>query len=49
MADANYVQAKDKLADQEQQVNADIRDAMLDIQSAAKLVEAAKMNLDLDE
>ena len=47
VADANYVQAKDKLADQEQQVNADIRDAMLDIQSTAKLVEAAKSNLDL--
>jgi outer membrane protein TolC len=47
VADANYVQAKDKLADQEQQVNADIRDAMLDIQSAAKLVDAAKSSLDL--
>ncbi len=47
VADSNYVQAKDKLADQEQQVNADIRDAMLDIQSAAKLVDAAKSNLDL--
>jgi outer membrane protein TolC len=30
-----------------QQVNADIRDAILDIQSAAKLVEAAKSNVDL--
>jgi outer membrane protein TolC len=47
VADSNYQQAKDKLADQIQQVNADIRDAMLDIQSAAKLVDAAKSNLDL--
>ena len=36
-----------KLADQTQQINADIRDSILDIQSAAKLVEAAKSNLDL--
>jgi len=47
VADSQYTQAKDKLADQAQQVNADIRDAMLDIQSAAKLVEAAKLNVDL--
>jgi len=47
VADSQYVQAKDKLADQIQQVNADIRDSILDIQSAAKLVEAAKSNVDL--
>jgi outer membrane protein TolC len=47
VADAQLQQAKDKLADQIQQVNADIRDSILDIQSAAKLVEAAKSNLDL--
>jgi outer membrane protein TolC len=47
VAESNYVQSKDKLADQIQQVNADIRDAILDIQSAAKLVEAAKSNVDL--
>jgi outer membrane protein TolC len=47
VADSQYVQAKDKLSDQIQQVNADIRDAVLDIQSAAKLVEASKSNLDL--
>jgi outer membrane protein TolC len=41
VADSQYVQAKDKLSDQIQQVNADIRDAVLDIQSAAKLVEAS--------
>jgi len=47
VADAQYQQARDKLADQIQQVNADIRDSILDIQSAAKLVDAAKSNLDL--
>ena len=47
VADASYKQAADKLSDQIQQVNADIRDSMLDIQSAAKLVDAAKSNLDL--
>ncbi len=47
VADASYHQAADKLADQIQQVNADIRDSMLDIQSAAKLVDAAESDLDL--
>jgi outer membrane protein TolC len=47
VAESNYQQASDKLADQIQQVNADIRDSILDMQSAAKLVEAAKSNLDL--
>ena len=47
VADSNLQSAKDKLADQVQQVNADIRDAILDIQSAEKLVDAAKSNLDL--
>lgn len=47
VADANYQQSKDKLNDQVQQVNAEIRDAILDIQSAEKLVDAAKSNLDL--
>ena len=47
VADSNYKQANDKLADQIQQVNADIHDSILDIQSAAKLVDAAKSNLDL--
>jgi outer membrane protein TolC len=40
-------QAKDKLSDAAQQVNADIRSNILDIQSAARLVEAAKSNVDL--
>jgi outer membrane protein TolC len=47
VADAAFIEAKDKLADRIQQVNADIRNSMLDIQSAAKLVDAAKSNLDL--
>ena len=47
IADAQYQQSRDRLADQIQQVNADIRNSILDIQSAAKLVEAAKSNLDL--
>ncbi len=36
-----------KLADDIQQVNADVRDSILDIESAAKLVQAAKSNVDL--
>ena len=47
VADANYQQTRDKLTDQIQQINADIRNSILDIQSAAKLVEAAKSNVDL--
>jgi outer membrane protein TolC len=47
VADANYQQSSDRLADKVQQVNADIRDSMLDIQSAAKLVDSAKSNVDL--
>lgn len=47
VAGAQYEQASDKYADEVQQVNAEIRDSILDIQSAAKLVEAAKSNVDL--
>jgi outer membrane protein TolC len=47
VAGAQVEQTHDKLADQIQQVNAEIRDSILDIQSAAKLVEAAKSNVDL--
>jgi outer membrane protein TolC len=47
VAGAQYDQAQAKLSDQIQQVNADVRDAILDIQSAAKLVEASKSNVDL--
>jgi len=45
-ADAQYQQAQAKLSDQIQQVNADIRNSILDIQAAAKLVEATKSNVD---
>jgi outer membrane protein TolC len=47
VAASNYDQARYKLSDQIQQVSADIRNSILDIQSAAKLVEAAKSNVDL--
>jgi outer membrane protein TolC len=47
VAAAQLDQAKAKLSDQVQQVNADVRDAILDIQTAAKLVEATKSNVDL--
>jgi outer membrane protein TolC len=47
VAGAQLDQAKARLSDQIQQVNADVRDAILDIQTAAKLVEAAKSNVEL--
>jgi len=47
VAAAQYDQTKAKLSDQIQQVNADVRDAILDIQSSAKLVDATKSNVDL--
>jgi outer membrane protein TolC len=47
VARAALVQAQAKQSDQVQQVNADVRDAILDIQTAAKLVDAAKSNVDL--
>ena len=47
VAGAQLDQAKAKLSDQVQQVNADVRDAILDIQTAAKLVEATKSNVGL--
>jgi outer membrane protein TolC len=47
VAQASYDDAKSKLSDAIQQVNADIRDNILDVQSAAKLVEAARSNVDL--
>jgi outer membrane protein TolC len=47
VAGAQYDQAKARLADQAQQVNADVRDSLLDIQAAAKLVEATHSNLEL--
>jgi outer membrane protein TolC len=47
IAAAQRDQVEARLADDIQQVNADVRDAILDIQSAAKLVQAAKSNVDL--
>jgi len=47
VAGAQVQQSRDKLADHVQQINAEIRDSILDIQSAAKLVEAAKSNVEL--
>ncbi len=47
VAEAQLQQSKARLSDQVQQVNADIRSSILDIQSAAKLVDAARSNLDL--
>jgi outer membrane protein TolC len=47
VAGAQLDQAKAKLSDQVQQVNADVRDAILDIQTAARLVDATKSNVDL--
>ena len=47
VAGAQLVQAQARLSDQAQQVNSDIRSSILDIQSAAKLVEAARSNVEL--
>jgi outer membrane protein TolC len=47
VADAQYEQARAKLSDQIQQVNQDVRDSLLDIQSAAKLVESTHSNVEL--
>jgi outer membrane protein TolC len=47
VADAQYEQAKAKLSDQIQQVNQDVRNSLLDIQSAAKLVDSTHSNVDL--
>jgi outer membrane protein TolC len=47
VAGAQYEQATAKLADQVQQVNQDVRDSLLDIQAAARLVEATHSNVEL--
>jgi outer membrane protein TolC len=47
IADAQTDKAKAQYSDLAQQVNADVRDAILDIQTAQKLVDAAKSNVDL--
>ena len=46
-ANATLDQSKARLSDSVQQVNADIRSSILDIQTAAKLVEAARSNVEL--
>ncbi len=47
IAAAQRDQVEARLADDIQQVNADVRDAILDIETASKLVQAAKSNVDL--
>jgi outer membrane protein TolC len=47
VAAAGYEQARARLGDQAQQVNQDVRDSILDIQAAAKLVEATHSNVEL--
>ncbi len=47
VANAQLESARANLTDQIQQVNADVRDSLLDIQAAAKLVEVAQSNLAL--
>jgi outer membrane protein TolC len=47
VAASQYDQAKARLSDQVQQVNQDVRAAILDIQTAAKLVEATQSNVSL--
>ena len=47
VAEAQLTTNRSQYSDQIQQVNADVRDSLLDIAAAAKLVEAARSNLDL--
>lgn len=47
VADAVVAQSQARLSDQAQQVNADLRSAILDIQSAAKLVDTTRSNVGL--
>ena len=47
IADAQFQDSRATLSDRIQQVNADVRDSLLDIQAAAKLVEATRSNVDL--
>ncbi len=47
VADSQYESARARLSDQVQQVNQDVRDSLLDIQAAAKLVETTRSNVDL--
>jgi outer membrane protein TolC len=47
VASSQYEQARARLADQAQQINQDVRNSLLDIQAAAKLVEATHSNVEL--
>ncbi len=47
VAAANYDNAQSTLSDKIQQINQDIRNSILDVQAAAKLVEAAQSNVQL--
>ncbi len=47
VAESQFQTARARLSDQVQQVNQDVRDSLLDIQAAAKLVEATRSNVDL--
>jgi len=47
VAQSNLDTDKDKLSDQKAQVDADVRDALLDIESAQKLVEVSRSNKEL--
>jgi outer membrane protein TolC len=46
-AQSQLEQARARLSDLRGQISADVRDSILDIQAAAKLVEVAKSNVDL--
>ena len=47
VADSQFESARARLSDQVQQVNQDVRDSLLDIQAAAKLVDTTRSNVDL--
>lgn len=47
VADAQFEVARARLSDQIQQVNQDVRDSLLDIQAASRLVETTRSNVDL--
>ena len=47
VADAQLESSRATFSDRIQQVNQDVRDSLLDIQAAAKLVDVARSNLDL--
>ncbi len=47
VADAQLETSRARLSDQIQQVNQDVRDSLLDMQAAAKLVDTTRSNVDL--